>query len=387
MVQDWLRARCEALLAAILGRTWAKIVVLAFAAVALLCGVYDLAVAQWLPPETAKDMPRVYDVIVRLAGALTMWLWISFGLGILFVVTLEYAVRLRRKLIRMPALGSQPPAAIDPEVQRLLALAREDDRHAGGYFIADPLANSARSFLDAPEPYIDLSYCFRNCSVFEVKFLRVEGAIKYKGHDLTSATKVLNPELSVLHGAHGTLTIRQPVTRDTAKDMLADIHATLHSGNFAQFFQYRNHEGQQREFRIGGPNIPHTIAADPSILRPPIRFFTNREELNEATGSLNKRLDGIYGADMLLVIGDGFFSGDKNLDKVKRLILPNPDKRDFEAYVKTRPGRANQDRIKDIARQALKAGIDVKYSQDFYFRTMILADAQLDSKRPVMAAS
>jgi hypothetical protein len=69
-------------------RRWVRVL----GAVWFLSGVWDLALSQWLPPELANRLPKLYQVIALAAGLLSWQLWAIVGAAIFSVGALEYAV-------------------------------------------------------------------------------------------------------------------------------------------------------------------------------------------------------------------------------------------------------------------------------------------------------
>jgi hypothetical protein len=70
-------------------------------------GAWDLALAEWIPEEYSKRLPRVYQVIAAMIGLLSWQLWVVVGALILLVAILEYSFQ-RHSKPRDPQ--SQSPA-------------------------------------------------------------------------------------------------------------------------------------------------------------------------------------------------------------------------------------------------------------------------------------
>ncbi|HEY1886886.1 MAG TPA: hypothetical protein VGG86_12690 [Roseiarcus sp.] len=66
-------------------------------------GIWDLALAEWIPEEYSKRLPRVYQVIAAMIGLLSWQLWVVVGAVILAFALLEYNFQRTSK-----SSGSQP---------------------------------------------------------------------------------------------------------------------------------------------------------------------------------------------------------------------------------------------------------------------------------------
>jgi hypothetical protein len=126
------------------------------------------------------------------------------------------------------------------------------------------------------------------------------------------------------------------------------------------------------------PDMPVIAKTDSHEVRPGIRFYTSREELDQATGSIGERLETVGSADMLLVLGVGFVRGRGGLDKVKRMILPDPTSRAFKDYLQSRELIREVNQVAWAGEQARKAGIEVKVAKHFIWKSIIFADVEQD---------
>jgi hypothetical protein len=57
-------------------------------------GIWDLALSEWIPEETAKHLPKVYQVVAMTLGIISWQLWIMAGVIIAALSAIEYAYRL-----------------------------------------------------------------------------------------------------------------------------------------------------------------------------------------------------------------------------------------------------------------------------------------------------
>ena len=62
-------------------------------------GIWDLMLAEWIPEEYARRLPRVYQVIATTIGLLSWQLWIVIGAIIVVVAILEYSFRQANKTV------------------------------------------------------------------------------------------------------------------------------------------------------------------------------------------------------------------------------------------------------------------------------------------------
>jgi hypothetical protein len=109
------------------------------------------------------------------------------------------------------------------------------------------------------------------------------------------------------------------------------------------------------------------------------RFFPDRPTLQMAYGTLANRFVGVSDVDALLVVGVKFYRAQANLDKIKRLLLPNPDGETLKWFAETINGKDTSRVIKETTKLALKAGAKVKWYNHFNFHSMILADTDKPS--------
>src|SRR5262245_57324990 len=84
------------------------------------------------------------------------------------------------------------------------------------------------------------------------------------------------------------------------------------------------------------------LLAVPAILRAvrrfrgaPIEFFPDREALVKAHGTLSTRLENVSSAFAIWVVGQKFYQAEKNTDRIKKLLLPNPDGEAFKSHIKS----------------------------------------------------
>jgi hypothetical protein len=57
-------------------------------------GIWDLALSEWIPEETAKHLPKVYQVVAMTLGIVSWQLWIMAGVIIAALSAIEYSYRL-----------------------------------------------------------------------------------------------------------------------------------------------------------------------------------------------------------------------------------------------------------------------------------------------------
>lgn len=95
-----------------------------------LSGIWDLALAEWIPEDTARKLPRVYQVIAMTTGLLSWQLWLLLGALIVIVALVEHSYRLRRatRLVGRPepwpatedTLKESDPALLPPRDVKLV---------------------------------------------------------------------------------------------------------------------------------------------------------------------------------------------------------------------------------------------------------------------------
>ena len=85
-------------------RGWFRVLIFLW----LASGAWDLALSQWIPEETSKKLPKVYQVVAMTTGLLSFQVWVLVGFVILVVGALEYASRNRKYAEQMRQHSTQP---------------------------------------------------------------------------------------------------------------------------------------------------------------------------------------------------------------------------------------------------------------------------------------
>jgi hypothetical protein len=107
-------------------------------------------------------------------------------------------------------------------------------------------------------------------------------------------------------------------------------------------------------------------------------FFSDRESLIRAYGILAARLASVSSASVMWVVGQKFYDSDENADRIKRLLLPNPNGEAFKRQIATGPHHTAGDELKRITRRAQQKGAKVKW-YDGFVHHIILADVEKPS--------
>jgi hypothetical protein len=104
-----------------------------------------------------------------------------------------------------------------------------------------------------------------------------------------------------------------------------------------------------------------------------MQFFQDRATL-EKERSWTELVDGVEEIDAMLVVGDMALRERHRLDKIKRLLLPNPDGASVAFYAKA----TNQDNIPDLIRQATRDAqtqrVKIRWCPEFLGYSLLLLD-------------
>ena len=105
-------------------------------------------------------------------------------------------------------------------------------------------------------------------------------------------------------------------------------------------------------------------------------FFPDREALQRAHGPLWDRISNVKAIDALWTTGKDFYEGKKHLDKVRRLLLPNPNLPFTAELAATVGGIAPNALILEVTRTAQAIpNTSVKWYNGPLYHMIILADA------------
>src|SRR5437763_10285323 len=86
-----------------------------------------------------------------------------------------------------------------PNFDWLKLIAIKDDQQIQQRIHVQNTTAANQSYLDAPNPYIDLEIGFINASVFELLPVRIEGRLQYLNHDLEVPPELFK-KLAIGHG-------------------------------------------------------------------------------------------------------------------------------------------------------------------------------------------
>ncbi len=104
-------------------------------------------------------------------------------------------------------------------------------------------------------------------------------------------------------------------------------------------------------------------------------YFPDRMVLNMTFGTLGGRFKDVSQVDAILVVGSDFYHARNNLHVIKRLILPDPESNSFKFYIgSVSQADAIGALIRDVTKIAKENQTSVKWSSEFIFHTMLLAD-------------
>jgi hypothetical protein len=103
-------------------------------------------------------------------------------------------------------------------------------------------------------------------------------------------------------------------------------------------------------------------------------FFPHRESLIKKYGTLGRRFENASSVSALWVIGQRFYHSDENTDKIKKLLLPDPDGEAFKALIDTGPNVSAGEQLKEITALAKNKGAKVKWYDHFIHHSLIIAD-------------
>ena len=145
-------------------------------------------------------------------------------------------------------------AGIENPSAWLEQLADADESQMWQRIISDEYLPQANAHLDAPEPYVEFTFWFINATVYTLTNPRLEGWIRYNGHDLQSGPTILDEDKTIKHAQRGALQIKQPITRDLANDLLhlhrSGYNPKFQVTNLVIWFTYDNRHGSPKEVRL-----------------------------------------------------------------------------------------------------------------------------------------
>jgi hypothetical protein len=111
-----------------------------------------------------------------------------------------------------------------------------------------------------------------------------------------------------------------------------------------------------------------------------VPFFPNRRVLQDFSGgSLGARLETVKSACAIMANGNAFYTNDRNLERIKKLILPNPYASSFKYHMDRTSDEEQSVKVIQSTRIAQKKGVEVRWSEHFLFHSIVLADTDLDS--------
>jgi hypothetical protein len=79
------------------------------------------------------------------------------------------------------------------------------------------------------------------------------------------------------------------------------------------------------------------------------------------------------------VTGQRFYHSDENTDRIKRLLLPSPESDAFKIQISTGPNREAADQVRQISKAAQAKGAKVRWYNEFFHHSLILADIEKPS--------
>jgi hypothetical protein len=110
-----------------------------------------------------------------------------------------------------------------------------------------------------------------------------------------------------------------------------------------------------------------------------LNYFDNRALLSKKFGTLPERFRQTRKVDALFLVGGDYFYNNPRMNDISRLILPDPTSKSFEFFANAVPQVLTGELIREITKTAQVHHIPVRWSKEFLFHTMILADTDKDT--------
>ncbi|MQA64426.1 MAG: hypothetical protein GEU76_00755 [Alphaproteobacteria bacterium] len=105
-----------------------------------------------------------------------------------------------------------------------------------------------------------------------------------------------------------------------------------------------------------------------------VEFYPDRHGLDRIR-PLTDELRRVTEAHVFWVAGRKQFQSGEQLEKIKRLILPNPDSASLKCFESSLPdGMSIRDQIREVTQMAIEKGIQVKWYSEFIGYSWWIAD-------------